>query len=43
METIRFFGYLRSTVCYVVAKYMALKQSNEGFNIPERKSYSKEP
>jgi len=37
---IRFFGYLRSTD--VVAKYMALEQSNEGSSMPARKSHSKE-
>jgi len=42
MEIIRFFGYPRSTVYNVVAKYTALEQSNEGSNMPARKSHSKE-
>jgi len=39
-EIIRFCGYLWSTV--YDAKYMALKQSNEGSSMPARKSHSKE-
>ena len=41
-EIIRFFGYPRSTVYDVVAKYTALEQSNEGSSMPARKSHSKE-
>ena len=40
-EIIWFFGYPRSTVYDVVAKYTALKQYNEGFSMPI-KSHSKE-
>jgi len=42
MEIIRFFGYLRSIVYDVVAKYMALKQFNEDSSISARKNHSKE-
>jgi len=42
MEIIRFFGYPRSTVYDVVAKYTALEKSNEGSSTPARKSHSKE-
>jgi len=41
-EVIRFFGYPRSTVYDIVAKYTALEQFNEGFNMPARKNHSKE-
>ncbi|EGI60876.1 hypothetical protein G5I_10892 [Acromyrmex echinatior] len=41
-EIIRSFRYPRSTVYDVVAKYMALEQSNEGSSMPARKSHSKE-
>ena len=41
-EIIWFFGYSRSTVYDVVAKYMALEQSNEDSSMPARKSHSKE-
>jgi len=41
-EIIRFFGYPRSTVCNIVAKYSASKQSNESSNMSARKSHSKE-
>jgi len=41
-EIIRFFGYLRSTIYDIVAKYMALEQSNESSSVPARKSHSKE-
>ncbi|EGI69378.1 hypothetical protein G5I_01882 [Acromyrmex echinatior] len=41
-EIIRFFGYPRSTVYDVVAKYTALEQFNEGSSMPARKSHSKE-
>jgi len=40
-EIIRFFGYPRSIIYDVVAKYMALEQSNEDC-MPARKSHSKE-
>ncbi|EGI58339.1 hypothetical protein G5I_13554 [Acromyrmex echinatior] len=42
MEIIRFFGYPRSTVYDVVAKYTDLEQFNEGSSMPARKSHSKE-
>jgi len=42
MEIIQFFGYSRSTVYDVVAKYMALEQSNESSSMLARKSHSKE-
>jgi len=42
MEIIRFFGYTRSTVYDVVAKYSASEQSNESSSTPARKSHSKE-
>jgi len=38
MEIIRFFGYTRSTVYDVVAKYSASEQSNESSSTPARKS-----
>ena len=41
-EIIRFFRYPRSTIYNVVAKYTALKQSNEGSSMPAKKSHSKE-
>jgi len=41
MEIIRFFGNLRSTVYDIVAKYIALEQSNEGFNMPARKLFER--
>ena len=41
-EIIRFFGYPRSTIYNVMAKYMALEQSNKGSSMPAKKSYSKE-
>jgi len=41
-EIIRFFGYPRSTVYDVVAKYNASEQSNESSSTPARKSHSKE-
>jgi len=41
-EIIRFFGYLRLTIYDVVAKYVALEQSNEGSSMPARKSHLKE-
>jgi len=42
-EIIRFFfGYLRSIVYDVVAKYSASEQSNESSSTPARKSHSKE-
>jgi len=41
MEIIRFFEYPRSTDYDVVAKYIALEQSNEGFSMSARKSHSK--
>jgi len=41
-EIIRFFGYPRSTVYDVVAKYSASEQSNESSSMPARKSHSKE-
>jgi len=41
-EIIRFFRYPRSTFYDIVAKYMALEQSNEDSRIPARKSHSKE-
>jgi len=41
-EIIRSFGYPRSTVYDVVAKYSALEQSNGSSSTPGRKSYSKE-
>jgi len=37
-KIIPFFGYPRSTVYDVVAKYTALEQSNEGASMPARKS-----
>jgi len=40
-EIIRFFGYPRSIVYDVIAKYTALEQSNEGSSTPARKSHSK--
>jgi len=42
-EIIRFFGYPRSPVYDVVAKYTALEQSNEDSSMPARKSHSKAP
>jgi len=41
-EIIRFFGYPKSTVYYVVAKYTASEQSNEDSSMPARKTHSKE-
>jgi len=41
-EIIRFFGYPRSIVYDVVAKYSASEQSNESSSTPARKSHSKE-
>ncbi|KYN45447.1 hypothetical protein ALC53_00005, partial [Atta colombica] len=41
MEIIRFFEYPRSTVYDVIAKYIALEQSNEGSSMSARKSHSK--
>jgi len=41
-EIIRFFGYPRSTVYDIVAKYTVLEQSNESSSMPARKSHSKE-
>jgi len=41
-EIIRSFGYPRSTVYDVVAKYSASEQSNKSFSTPARKSHSKE-
>ena len=40
-EIIQFFGYPRSTVYDIVAKYIASEQSNEGSSMPARKSHSK--
>ncbi|CAK9829643.1 Transposable element Tcb1 transposase [Anthophora retusa] len=40
-EIIRFFGYPRSTVYDVVAKYNQSEKSNEGFATPARKTHSK--
>lgn len=40
-EIIRFFGYPRSTVYDVVAKYTASEQSNEGSSTPARKIHSR--
>jgi len=41
-EIIRFFGYPRSTVYDVVAKYTILEQFNENSSMPARKNHSKE-
>ena len=41
MEIIWFFKYPRSTIYDVVAKYMALKQSNEGSNMCEEELLEK--
>ncbi|KYN22476.1 hypothetical protein ALC57_05127 [Trachymyrmex cornetzi] len=41
-EIIRFFGYSRSTVYDVMAKYTASEQSNEDSSMPARKIHSKE-
>jgi len=41
-EIIRFFGYSRSIIYDIVAKYTTLEQSNEGSSMPARKSHSKE-
>lgn len=41
-ETIRVFGYPKSTVYDIFAKYTELEKSNEGFAIPAKKSHSKE-
>ena len=41
-EIIRFFGYSRSTVYDIVAKYTALEQFNKCSIMSARKSYSKE-
>jgi len=41
-EIIQFFGYPKSTVYDVVAKYSASKQSNESSSTPAKKSQSKE-
>ena len=41
-EIIWFFGYPRSIVYDVVAKYTVLEQSNEDSNMPARKSHTKE-
>jgi len=42
MEIIQFFGYPRSIVYDVVAKYSASEQSNESSSMPTKKSHSKE-
>jgi len=42
MEIIQCFGYPRSTVYHVVAKYTTLEQSNDGSSMLARKSHSKE-
>jgi len=41
-KIIRFFGYPRSTIYDVMAKYSASEQSNESSSTPARKSHSKE-
>jgi len=41
-EIIRFFGYPRSTVYNIVAKFSASEQSKESSSTPARKNHSKE-